>query len=376
MRLKVLTVDDSRAVRIIVKKTFTTYDVEILEAANGVEGLAAASKESPDLILLDVTMPVMDGVEMLTKMKADPALKNIPVIMLTAEAGRESVLKIAKIGIRDYIVKPFKEEVLIEKAGRIIDLRPVGDGSNKRKSISDPCDILVLEDKPAIIKQIEDGLAKLKQWKVHGVTTPGETIDYCCKQIPDVIIISLSLPEDAAVATFRLLRSNVKTKYVPVFGLAVKTATDEQQQAQQAGFTAVITKPIDFDELESKISKAINLDTSERYFVTEEQFFIVRLPAAYTTNTLNEIAGYLKMKISSAVDSGVYRIVLDMSAAQAANMDVIKLIHDAMTICKEMTLANALVSNEGFAKECRNFEESKDWKLFNSLADAKASFKS
>src|SRR3954470_20141105 len=117
MRYKVLTVDDSKTVRIIVRKAFKPYDCEILEAANGVEGLAIAAKEMPDLILLDVTMPVMDGVEMLTKIKSDPQLKGIPIMMLTAEGGKDNVLKVAKIGVRDYIVKPFKEDVLIEKAG-------------------------------------------------------------------------------------------------------------------------------------------------------------------------------------------------------------------------------------------------------------------
>src|SRR5450432_2186495 len=109
MRHKILTVDDSKTVRIIVRKAFKDYECDIFEAANGVEGLALASKEMPDLILLDVTMPVMDGVEMLTKLKSDAQLKGIPVMMLTAEGGRDNVLKIAKLGIRDYLVKPFKE---------------------------------------------------------------------------------------------------------------------------------------------------------------------------------------------------------------------------------------------------------------------------
>src|SRR5580692_12169521 len=149
MRYKILTVDDSKTVRIIVRKAFKAFDCEILEAGNGVEGLAVAAKDVPDLILLDVTMPVMDGVEMLTKLKADPQLKGIPVMMLTAEGGRDNVLKIAKIGIRDYIIKPFKEEVLVEKVGRIIDLKPLADGPTKVRSILDPADILVVEDKPA-----------------------------------------------------------------------------------------------------------------------------------------------------------------------------------------------------------------------------------
>jgi len=60
---------------------------------------------------------------MLSKLKEDPALKTIPVIMLTAESGRDNVLQIAKLGVRDYLVKPFKDTQLIEKAGRIISLQ-------------------------------------------------------------------------------------------------------------------------------------------------------------------------------------------------------------------------------------------------------------
>src|SRR5664279_1966468 len=175
MRYKVLTVDDSKPVRIPVRKAFKPFDCEILEAANGVEGLAMASKERPDIILLDITMPVMDGVEMLTKIKSDPELKGIPIIMLTAEGGRDNVLKIAKIGVRDYIVKPFKEDLLIEKLARIIDLKPLADGPAKNKSILDPCDILVVEDKPVIIQQIQEGLGHT-QWKVLGMSMLGEAI--------------------------------------------------------------------------------------------------------------------------------------------------------------------------------------------------------
>ena len=123
MAKKILSVDDSRTIRLIVGRAFRPYDVVLCEATNGEEGLAAAAREKPDLIILDVTMPVMDGVTMLTKLKEDPELKTIPVIMLTAESGRDNVLQIAKIGVRDYLVKPFKEDQLIEKAGRIVTLQ-------------------------------------------------------------------------------------------------------------------------------------------------------------------------------------------------------------------------------------------------------------
>jgi two-component system cell cycle response regulator len=122
MAIKILSVDDSRTIRLIVGKAFKPYDCTMLEAGNGEEGLVVAAREKPDLIILDVTMPVMDGVTMLTKLKEDAVLKVIPVIMLTAESGRDNVLQIARLGVRDYLVKPFKEDQLVEKAGRCVTL--------------------------------------------------------------------------------------------------------------------------------------------------------------------------------------------------------------------------------------------------------------
>ena len=125
MAYKILTVDDSKTIRMIVKKAFKPYNCELFEGENGVEGLAIAAKEMPDLIILDITMPVMTGIEMLEKLKAENALKDIPVIMLTAESGKENVMQIVKMGVKDYIVKPFKGEQLIERAKNILKLRPV-----------------------------------------------------------------------------------------------------------------------------------------------------------------------------------------------------------------------------------------------------------
>jgi two-component system cell cycle response regulator len=123
MPVKILSVDDSRTIRLIVIRAFMPYDCVVLEAANGEEGLAAAAREKPDLILLDITMPVMDGVTMLARLKENEALKQLPVIMLTAESGRDKVLQIAKLGVNDYLVKPFRTEQLIEKAARAVRLQ-------------------------------------------------------------------------------------------------------------------------------------------------------------------------------------------------------------------------------------------------------------
>ena len=124
MSKKILTVDDSKTIRLIIGRTFNKYDCAVVEAANGEEGLAKAIAEKPDLIMLDITMPVMDGITMLGKLRQDPALKNTPVIMLTAESGRDSVARIAQLGVSDYLIKPFKEEQLLEKVVKIFPLQP------------------------------------------------------------------------------------------------------------------------------------------------------------------------------------------------------------------------------------------------------------
>jgi len=137
MGLKILTVDDSKTIRMIVKKAFQPFDCEMFEGENGVEGLAAAAREKPDLIILDITMPVMNGIEMLEKLKSEPTLKSIPVIMLTAESGKDNVTQIVKMGVNDYMVKPFKAEELSQRAAKILKLEPKADeGANSEKENS------------------------------------------------------------------------------------------------------------------------------------------------------------------------------------------------------------------------------------------------
>lgn len=122
MPVTILSVDDSKMVRLLVTKAFKKYDCRVLEAANGLEGMAIASQQKPDIILLDFTMPVMDGMEMLEMLRNHEELKAVPVVMLTAERSRDMMVEFAKKGVRDYMMKPFKEQEVVEHVGRIVPL--------------------------------------------------------------------------------------------------------------------------------------------------------------------------------------------------------------------------------------------------------------
>ena len=372
MRPKILTVDDSKTVRVIIQNSFKHYDCEIFEAANGVEGLALASRENPDLILLDVTMPVMDGIEMLCKLKANAALKAIPVLMLTAEGGRENVLRIAKIGVRDYVVKPFKEEVLVQKVGRIIDLKAINAAPAKTKSIFDPATILVVEDKPIIVSQIQEGF-RHTPWQVRSVATAGEAIDLCAGEPVDLVMVSLSLPDDAAFTLFRMLRASLRTKYTPIVALAVKTDAAAQQHALQVGFNAIATKPLDLSDLEAKSAKAMHLDTSQRYFRTDPDLLVLKLPDSCTPALISEIADQLKIKVAEAVNSGTNKAIFDLSEVKSLDMGHIKLLLAAMQICRDLALQFSLVGSGNVLKDSQNYEDTRAWQVFASMDEARAS---
>jgi two-component system cell cycle response regulator len=366
MAIKILTVDDSKTIRLIIAKAFKPFDCEVFEAANGVEGLAMAAKERPHIIILDLTMPVMDGYEALTKLKSDPDLKSIPVVMLTAESGRDNVLRIAKQGVRDYLVKPFKEELIVERVGRIIDLKPKGATPSKLKRFDDPVSILVVDDKPAICEHT--------RWSVVGRAQAGEAIDYCNTSAPDLALVSLSLPDDTGFSLFQVLRSNSKTKSLPIFAMCVKTATDEQARAQQSGFTTVITKPIDFDDLKSRVARALGLDTSYKYFQSRDGVLILTLPANFNPNIANEVTAHLRIKVAEAVDSGLNRMIFDVSALKAADISLIKLGLEVLQLCHEMSMRLRMIGSAAVAQECRKYEETKDWSFAGSFEEAVASW--
>ena len=369
---KILTVDDSKTIRLIVTKAFKNYDCEILEAANGVEGLAIAGREKPDVILLDFTMPIMDGLEMLAKLKTDPDLKNIPVVMLTAEAGRETVLKIAKLGVRDYLIKPFKEELVVERVGRVIDLKPKEASAIKVKRFDDPLTLLVVDSKPAILDQIRAGLANTP-WNVVGCAMPGQAIDFCNQNVPDAVFISLSLPDNGAHNLFQMLRGGSKTKKVPIFGLSVRTAVDEQARAQQIGFTGIVTKPMDFEELKTKVSRAMNLDTSFRYIRQRDGALLVTLPSDFGPSVANDVLLHLRAKMTEAVDAGMDKLVVDLSQLQTANINLIKLGLTIIEQCRELAIKNSMIGSEAVRLECKNYEETKDWRFVATFEEALAS---
>lgn len=120
---RILVVDDEPNIVQTLKDRLEMNDYEVITACNGKEGLETAISEQPQVILLDIIMPLMDGHEMLEALRKNPKGKDISVIMLTARSQTEDIVRATACGIEDYIVKPFDLSELLEKIERIYENR-------------------------------------------------------------------------------------------------------------------------------------------------------------------------------------------------------------------------------------------------------------
>jgi two-component system, chemotaxis family, chemotaxis protein CheY len=114
---KALVVDDSRAVRMILVKTLKEFGYEVQEAANGKEALEAieAQGRALTLVLADWNMPEINGLDLLKRLRQNPALSSLVMVMVTSETDIEHIAQALEAGASEYVMKPFTRDVLVEK---------------------------------------------------------------------------------------------------------------------------------------------------------------------------------------------------------------------------------------------------------------------
>jgi len=121
MTHRILVIEDQEDNRIILRDLLTSVDFVVLEALNGQEGVDMAATEQPDLILMDIQLPVLDGYEATRRIKGNPALAAIPVIAVTSYALSGDEAKAKAAGCDGYVTKPYSPRLLLEKVREFLD---------------------------------------------------------------------------------------------------------------------------------------------------------------------------------------------------------------------------------------------------------------
>lgn len=156
---KILVIDDDEAVNELVKINLELAGYNVISARDGISGFAAAKQEQPDLIILDVMMPDVDGYTVAKRIRENPAIKDTPIIMLTALGMLDNKVKGFDIGVDDYLVKPFEIEELKVRVRALLKRTDKIPESAATKEVLQEGDITLLPETYSV--KIKDKIAKV-----------------------------------------------------------------------------------------------------------------------------------------------------------------------------------------------------------------------
>jgi CheY-like chemotaxis protein/Tfp pilus assembly protein PilZ len=173
MPVKVLIVDDMRSFLDLETSFLKRADCTIIKAVNGLEALRLAKSEKPDIIFLDLEMPVMNGLECSRFIKSDIELKNTPIVIITATEGREK--ECYKVGCNSYLKKPVDEDIFISEIKKFVNIKERND---PRVDVSIPANVLYKGTKSAgLLRNLSKGGLLLETKEPFGIGTT-ITVDF------------------------------------------------------------------------------------------------------------------------------------------------------------------------------------------------------
>jgi CheY-like chemotaxis protein len=208
-----LVIDDDLSVQDLMQRFLSREGFQVFAAGSGTEGLKLARFHMPDVIVLDVMMPSVDGWAVLTELKADPQLANIPVVMVTMVDDKN--LGYA-LGASDYLLKPIDYDRLAELL-------------HKYSSESTPASVMVVEDNTENREMMRRQLTKAG-WQVMEATNGREALTLMDTQQPGIILLDLMMPEMDGFEFLDELRRRPQWRTIPVIVLTAKDLTPEDRR--------------------------------------------------------------------------------------------------------------------------------------------------
>jgi two-component system, cell cycle response regulator len=384
----ILTVDDSRAVRTIVGKQVKELGFDVLEAEDGIQGLQVLSDSSVDLVLLDVTMPNMDGPTMLSKMRESG--NKTPVIMLTSESKRSIVAGAMKQGITDYILKPFKPEELRAKVLSVLQGEATGLDSVVQAEPAAPApspepspglsqganagpsgrfvDVLVIDDMENVHKKLRSMLPP--HISMAAYTSAQQALGACREKVFKVVLVDTEIPDVNSSVLAQQIR--VLQPHAASVALTLRTANDAAGEVKDQGFDTILFKPFRPETID---------DFLLRYFDNQD-FLIVDdniLKIADFTGKADRVDRFYT-RLHSVYPAALEKIaaacydeaVLDLGTPPGEADKLAKFVIAVSGKSKEFGMSISVVGPEPARKALAGFEETKEIRFFPSVQAAKA----
>lgn len=264
MTARVLIVDDVPANLKLLDAKLTAEYFGVLKASSGPEAIEVAKREIPDIILLDVMMPGMDGFEVCRRLKAMPETEHIPVVMVTALDQAKDRVQGLEAGADDFLTKPVNDLALFARVKSLVRLKMVTDelrmreatgqrigalvgGSTERMLMTEPGRVLVIDDRPTSLKRTCEALSI--EHTVAVAESPEEMLQLAAIGDYDLLIVSLTLAEHDGLRLCSQLRSLEVTRQTPLLAIVEEGDTPRLVRALDMGVNDYLVRPVDRNEL-------------------------------------------------------------------------------------------------------------------------------
>ncbi len=337
MSARILVVDDTEAnVRLLEAKLTAEY-YEVSTAADGATALEMAVEDRPDIILLDVMMPGLDGFEVCRRLKADPATRHIPVVLVTALDGRQDRLTGLKAGADDFLTKPIDDVALFARVRSLTRLKLVIDELRQREASGRRIGVIegvagrlggsggrivIADDRERQAARIAEELGTEHRPVIEA---DPENAHIAARARADLMIINIVAKDFDGLRLAAQIRSDEATRHVPILGVVEPSERVRSLKALEIGVNDLIVRPIDPEELAARARTLIrqkrytdflrnNLDNSLELAVTD--------PLTGLHNR-RYMSGQLSGLVQRAVRGG------DPVAALIVDIDHFKRINDA-----------------------------------------------
>jgi len=293
MTARILVVDDIEAnVRLLQAKLQAEY-YDVLTAPDGATALEIAAREQPDLVLLDVMMPGMDGFETCRRLKEDPATRHIPVVLVTALDGRADRITGLEAGADEFLTKPIDDIMLFARVKSLTRLKLVIDELRQREASGRRIGViagaasrlggqggrvLIVDDQERQAQRIFSELA-IEHRPV--IESDPEKAHLTARGPVDLIIVNTTARGFDGLRFAAQIRSDEATRHLPILGVIDPDDRPRLVKALDIGFNDILTRPIDPQELSARVRSQVrgklytdflrnNLDHSLELAVTDQ----------------------------------------------------------------------------------------------------------
>ena len=270
---KILIVDDEPLNVKLLKSMLSADNYESILAYSGEEALASVAAEAPDLILLDIMLPNINGFNVTEKLKNDPHTRDIPVILITAMDGNENKIKGLEAGADEFLNKPINRTELLARIKSLLKLKNYQDqlkthtaskdlfapAIGKEKALHGTIDlpsILLVEDDKKHSKLIE-GYLHGEPYQISLTTNGKEAISRAQQEKIDLILLDILLPGLNGFEVCQVLKEREQTQHIQIIAITSLSDLDSKIKGIELGADDYLVKPINRHELRARVRALI-----------------------------------------------------------------------------------------------------------------------